>query len=561
MPKAFSFNQQQQDFMIKKTMCLLMMLGLSVIVNAQNIGPISITHGEEIEADKEKIVRIAGEANGKIYTLATAKKNFYIKVFNSDDMSLISTNEIEMDDFKDKEPEFEEIAVLDGKVFILGSVYDKKAKEANLLAVEISEDGKLTTNAKKLFTTKVTKNRERGAFYIKESPGLDRLLILHAALFDKEEVIQYEVKLINNNLDIMMSHIEKVPFNDRKDLEFDIADFDVNFNDDVFIVINESYRDRKAKTNHEKFQLHTFKSANGFEKEVVDIAFTDKEIINCEMLADENGKVRLVGFYSSVRDNGKANKELKGVYASVVDVNSKRVDQLKFNEFDYDTKVKLLGERRAKRGKDVKPLYITHSLVQKSDGGVILLSEYQLIIVGRSSGIGPLQITPITHINNEIIVTSINANGSVDWANVIPKKQKAAYSSLAIGFAAFAGNSNFTVSAGVSVPIGVLGKGPEYLSAMPIYENGQLTVLFNDNTKNYGVTDIEEIKWLGNYNKAVPAAIMFDSNGEMTRVDQEDVEKQQLVLRPRVHFRSSPTEYIIYSSRKSEDKLGRMKMN
>jgi hypothetical protein len=184
-----------------------------------------------------------------------------------------------------------------------------------------------------------------------------------------------------------------------------------------------------------------------------------------------------------------------------------------------------------------------------------------LIIVGRSSGIGPLQITPITHINNEIIVTSINPDGSIDWANVIPKKQKAAYSSLAIGFAAFAGNSNFTVSAGVSVPIGVLGKGPEYLSAMPIYENGQLTVLFNDNSKNYGVTDIEEIKWLGNYNKAVPTAIMFDDHGVMTRVDQEDVEKQQLVLRPRVHFRSTPTEYIIYSSRKSEDKLGRMKMN
>lgn len=534
------------------------MTGLSLIINAQNIGPISITHGQEIDADKEKIVRIAGEANGKIYTLATRKKGYYIKVFKSEDMSLISTNEIEMKDFKDKEPEFEDIAVLDGKIFILGSVYDKKAKVANLLAVEISEDGKLTSNTKKLFSTQVTKNRERGAFYIKESPGADRLLILHAALFDKEEVIQYEIKLINNNLDIMAEHLEKVPFNDRKGLEFDIADFDVNYNDDIFIVINESYRDKKTKTNNEKFQLHTFMSANGFQKEVIDIAFTDKEIINCEMLADDTGKVRLVGFYSSVRKNGKANKELKGVYASVVNVNSNSVDQLKFNEFDLDTKIKLIGERRAKKGKDVKPLYVTHSLVQKDDGGLILLSEYQLIILGRASGIGPLSFTPVTHINNEIIVTSINSDGSVEWSNVIAKKQKAAYTTLAIGFGAFAGNSNFTVGAGVNIPLAVLGKGPEYLSAMPIYEKGQLTVLFNDNTKNLGITDIEEIKWLGNYNKAVPAAIMFDDAGDMTRVDQNDVEKHQLVLRPRVFHRSSANEYIIYSSRKSEDKLGRM---
>lgn len=538
-----------------------MMVGLSCLVNAQQIGPISISHGKEIEADKEKIVRIAGEANGKIYTLATKKKDYYIKIFNAEDMTLEHTQLLNLDNFKNKEPQFEEVAVVDGKLLLLGSVYDKRAKIANMLAVELSADGKTASNRKVLFSTKVTKKRERGSFYIKESPGGDRLLILHAALFEKEEVIQYEIKLVNKNLEIIAEHLEKVPYKDRKGLEFDIADFDVNFNDDIFIVINESYRDRKTKTNNEKFQLHTFLAANGHQKDVIDIAFTDKEIINCEMLATDAGKVRLVGFYSSVRKNGKANKELKGVYASIVDANSKTVEQLKFNEFDFDTKVKLIGERRAKKGKDVKPLYSTHSLIEKEDGGLILLSEYQLVVVGSSSGIGPLQMTPVTYINNEIIVTSINPDGSVGWSNVIPKKQKAAYTTLSLGFAAFAGNSNFTVSAGVSVPIGVLGKGPEYLSALPIYDNGQLTVLFNDNTKNYGVTDIEKIKWLGNYNKAVPAAVMFDDNGAMTRVDQEDAKKAQLVLRPRVHFRNSPTEYIIYSSRRSEDKLGRMTIN
>lgn len=545
-------------FMLKKTMCLLMMVGLSFIANSQTFGPISIVHGEEIEADKEKIVKIAGETNGKIYALAMRKDNYFIKVFEAESMTLLHNNELQMDDFKDKEPVFEDITVLDGRIYIVGSVYDKKEKVANLLAAEISEDGNLTNNTKKLFSTKVTKNKERGAFYIKESPNLDRLLILHASLFEKEEVMQYEIKLINNNMDIMAEHLEKVPFNDRKNLEFDIADFDVNYNDDIFIVINESYRDRKTKTNNEKFQLHVFKSANRFKKEVIDIAFTDKEIINCEMLAGDNGKVRMVGFYSSVRKNGKANKELKGVYAAVVDVSTKNVDQLKFNEFDYDTKVKLLGERRAKKGKDVKPLYITHSLVQKSDGGLILLSEYQQIVVGSSSGIGPLSFTPVTHINNEIIVTSINANGSVDWSNVIPKKQKAAFTTLSIGFAAFAGNSNFTVSASISIPVATLGKGPEYLSAMPIYNDGKLLVVFNDNKKNYGVTDIEKIKWLGNYNKAVPVAMIFDDEGNMRRVDQEDIEEYQLILRPRVYFRKTNKEYIIYSSRRSEDKIGRM---
>ena len=129
---------------------------------------------------------------------------------------------------------------------------------------------------------------------------------------------------------------------------------------------------------------------------------------------------------------------------------------------------------------------------------------------------------------------------------------------VSLGIFGFAGNSNFTVGVGFSIPLGLLGKGPEYLSAIPIYEDGQLTVLFNDNRKNIGVTDIEEIKGLGNYNKALPTAFVFDNNGNITRIDQENYEDGQLILRPRVFLRKSPKEYIIYSSRKSEDRLGRM---
>jgi len=544
---------------MKKNILLFFVSILCLTINAQQkLGPITITHGKEIKQDSEKIVRIAGEANNKIYTLATEKKKYFIKVFNASDMALISTNQINLSEFKGKDIDFEDMAVISNRIYILGSVYDKKSKVSNLFGFEVSENGKLTKKKKKLFSTKVTKKRERGAFYFKDSPTGDRFLIMHVALFDKKEVIQYEIKLLDENLDESLSYIEEVPFTDRKDLEFTIADFDVSVNDDVFLVINESYRDRKTKTNNEKLEVHAFKSENNYKKEIISLKFTNKEIINCEMLANQDGKLHLVGFYSSVRKSGKANKELKGVYASTIDVATSTVEQLKFNEFDYDTKVKLIGERRAKKGKDVKPLYVTHSLIEKNDGGLILLSEYQLIVLGRSSGIGPVSFTPVTHINNEIIVTSLNPDGSIAWSNVIAKKQKAAYTTLSLSIFGFAGNGNVTVGGGINIPLSVLGKGPEYLSAMPIYENGQLTVVFNDNEKNYGVTDIEKIKWLGNYNKAVPTAVLFDNDGNMTRVDQEDAKKNQLILRPRVFYRKSPKEYIIYSSRKSEDKLGRM---
>lgn len=110
----------------------------------------------------------------------------------------------------------------------------------------------------------------------------------------------------------------------------------------------------------------------------------------------------------------------------------------------------------------------------------------------------------------------------------------------------------------MAIPLTQMGKGPEYLGAIPIYKNGALNILFNDNVKNKGITDIEEIKSLGNYNNAVPTLFVFDNQGKITRKDPEEVIKNELVIRPGVYYRKTQNEYIIYSSRKKLDKLGRM---
>jgi hypothetical protein len=110
----------------------------------------------------------------------------------------------------------------------------------------------------------------------------------------------------------------------------------------------------------------------------------------------------------------------------------------------------------------------------------------------------------------------------------------------------------------MAIPLAQMGKGPEYLGAIPIYKDGILNLLFNDNVKNKGITDIEEIKALGNYNNAVPSVFVFDSKGQITRKDPEEVIKNELVIRPGVYYRKSQNEFIIYSSRRKLDKLGRM---
>ena len=164
----------------------------------------------------------------------------------------------------------------------------------------------------------------------------------------------------------------------------------------------------------------------------------------------------------------------------------------------------------------------------------------------------------MTYTKNEIIVTCLKPDGSLDWSNVLPKEQAATVTTLSFAFGFGGGNGNFSVGGSLVIPLAQMGKGPEYLGAIPIYKNGVLNIIFNDNVKNKGVTDIEEIKALGNYNKAVPCLFIFDNKGGITRKDPEEAIKNELVIRPGIYYRKSENELIIYSSRKKQDKLGRL---
>lgn len=166
-----------------------------------DIENIKISYGVELPDDKAKIVKIFGEHNNKIFALALkGKKDFYIKTFSSGDMKLLSNKLIILPELKDKDLEFEEVVLLDGKPYIIGSVYHRKNKVFTLLGIALGEDGKLEKNMITLFESEVAKSNGRGGFYFKLSPDEKNILIMHTALFEKEDAMKYEIKLFDSNL-------------------------------------------------------------------------------------------------------------------------------------------------------------------------------------------------------------------------------------------------------------------------------------------------------------------------------------------------------------------------
>ena len=187
-------------------------------VNAQyKIDNLSMTYGEEITEEKGKIVKIIGEANNKIYALGLkGKKDYFLKIFSAKEMKLLSNNPIVLPELNDKDLDFEEILLLKNKLYLVGSVFNRKEKIFTLTAIEFSENGVLNDKFITLFESKVARSSDRGDFYFKKNNSDDKVLIMHTALFDKEDAMKYEIKLFDENMKSSFFTEDKVSFDDDK---------------------------------------------------------------------------------------------------------------------------------------------------------------------------------------------------------------------------------------------------------------------------------------------------------------------------------------------------------
>lgn len=143
----------------------------NTVFYAQNtLGNIQLNFGETLEKNKGVIIKIVGETNDKIYALGLrGKDNFYIKTFSSSNLSLISNNEIELPKIDGNDLDFEDLIMVEDQFYILGSYYERKNKESNLVAVGVSANGQLNKNKSHYLAIK-PKNTLKGVVIISKTP-------------------------------------------------------------------------------------------------------------------------------------------------------------------------------------------------------------------------------------------------------------------------------------------------------------------------------------------------------------------------------------------------------
>lgn len=545
---------------MKKLLPILLFL-ICLTASAQlKVGNIDLNFGETIENKDGDVIKIAGENNNIIYALARKKKKFFLQTFNPSTKAFKSSSLLEFDKINGSKLLVEDLTIVGEKVFLMLSYYDKKAKTYNFLAKEI--EGKKIVKTTNVLSVEVESKSKRGSFVFTPSFDEFNYLIAHVGINSRKEQLKYTVTLLDDNLTAVFTDSYEIVFEEKNRQLFDFSDVQVNEHGDVLIATTESYRDKKKKTSVNNITIHSYLAKSNYKKQVTNVSLSGKRALNCSLMETKDNTLHAIGFYSDIKKSGRAEWTVEGIYDVTFNYSTGEVTKKTFNEFTFDVKKQLIGERRAKKGKDLKPFYRNISFAERDNGGVIVLSEYKVIIEGRSSGIGPLSITPYTYITNEIIVTALKKDGTLDWSNVIPKEQQVTVSELGFSFGFLGGSGGVTVSAGFYFPLAILGSGPEYLSAIPIYHNGQLTVLVNDDPKNIGITNMDDVRKVRNVNKMIPVAFSFnEQTGALTRLDPSDFEKKQIVVKPATKYSKTSNNYLIYGGNKKGSALGELILN
>jgi hypothetical protein len=129
---------------------------------------LTLDYGEQMPNDKQLLVKIIGETDDKIYGLAMQKDDYFIQVFESRSMKQLSSEKIIIPELNDKEVDFQEVFLLKGKLYVIGSVYNNKEKIFHLMATTVSEKGVLDKKSKELFKSEVAKKSEKEIFILRK---------------------------------------------------------------------------------------------------------------------------------------------------------------------------------------------------------------------------------------------------------------------------------------------------------------------------------------------------------------------------------------------------------
>jgi hypothetical protein len=357
----------------------------------------------------------------------------------------------------------------------------------------VSKDGELSDLEKVDEIQYEEKNS--GYFDISVSKNKSKFVILSRHYNKNSNNFKLGLKVFNTSIEKQWEKEILLPVSEK---EAKIKYVQVSEDGDVFLMYEDvSARGRATGlTSNYRVLKISKKNSEDYEDLVLDLKHN---IENIYIDVDNTvGKTIITALYSK-------GDYIDGFYAGVIDQNKFEESSSHYNDFPPSFLSQAKGHVKI-NGKSIKEYSVKYKLKRifnTDNGGFLLIYEHDFFFMKKNTSLdGSDTGSKKRYEKNHLFVAKMNENGKLEWCEFVPKQQDTVHNS-------------------------------DYSGCIIFYSNNLLTIIFNDNLKNF--KQLENNKKLKNHNAYKASglvAVQIDENGNSTRKLLQDNKKANIRINP-----------------------------
>lgn len=454
----------------------------------KSIGDFDLNWGR-IQEEKYVVAEsVIGSDDNFFYAHRSSKNKktygLYVK-YSKDDFREVWTAEVPEFEYHEKDAKLINSSVINGQIHLLFNVYHGSEDKRYLLSLVLDENGDAGDLV--LVEEMIAEKKGDGGYSFGKSKDGSKLVIFSELPNKKKENEYFAVRVLDSAYNSLWSAEVELPYEDRN---FARQNFKVTNGGEVFIHgIKTPERSKgEKKERKESNETHLlYKVFNeGGSVEEVNLGLEDVFVRDLGFYVDfgDQNTLAITGFYGEKKAN-----EMSGSFFITLDQTSLEAQTSNMQPFDRDLVASVIGEKKAKKGKDIKGSWVFRDFIRREDGGVIVVAEqHSIVVVTTQTKNGT--VTTYHYYYTDMLVQNIAPDGTIDWTAHIPKDQH------------------------------TIDDGGRFSGYLLMVNGDRLHFLYNDHVKNQKLFGMGKKKMKTFTNKSAKkgqlVAVTLDGEGNMT---------------------------------------------
>ncbi len=404
-------------------------------------------------------------------------------------------------------------------IIAIFDTYENKQNQHQLYAQKIEKDGNF--NGKLVLIDKIEseKKSNSGIFLIWPSEDNSKFLVINNPPFEKYQDEIFNFKVYDSELNNISNIGTSLPY---KDKNVSIIDYYLG-NDGAIYMLTciELEKEQREKGQSPYFYSILLINPKTAELSEFKIELSSKNIEEVSFRIDnKNNKLICAGFYSNLKPTEYTGKDIDGFFFLRIDALSKEIEAKGFKEIDKNMVAELSKKKKAEGDKGVSKSFEIVDVVNKSDGSITLISEYQndYVVYSTTTSSNGVTTTKRTdyYDRNNIFVINVNPDGKVLSLIDIPKKQN-------------------TVN------------DKAMFSSFLLFENAdRLFLFYNDHPDNLksDIKTIKDVTKMPSIRKACLVAVEINKDGSYTKSKIYDNYTNKMAVLPAKSIKIGDSQYV-----------------